>query len=366
MLRQTWNELKDFWVPTGLIKRKDEAELTLEFSNGVFWELKSADKPESLVGVGLDVVVITEAARVKREAWTENIRPALSSPHRGPRMAGSGLAIFNSTPRGRNWFYQLHLRGQQFLLDRDTGQSVPNPDYDADWQSWQHPTSDNPHINPAEIEAARRELPENVFRQEYLAEFLEESAGVFVNIGACATGSFEEPVPERQYAVGVDIAYQQDWTVITVIDVERRAVVHWERLQSPLWADQEPRIVWCAKTYNNAPILIDRTGVGETAPQLLRQALGYGHRVEGLFFTQDAKEALITQLQMAFQRRDISYPSDLEILREELLSYEYTYTKAGRFRYSAPEGQHDDAVISLALALEACKLGPYVVTDREY
>lgn len=366
MLRQTWNELKAFWVPTGLIARKDEAELTLEFRNGILWELKSADKPESLVGVGLDLMIMTEAARVKPVAWFENIRPTLSSPKRGPGMSGQGLAIFNSTPRGRNWFYKdLWLRGQRTVMDSE-GNEYPNPDYDPEWESWQFPTSSNPHINPAEVVAAQNELPAAVFQQEYLASFLEDAAGVFVNIGAQARGDWEAPQPGVQYAVGVDIAYQQDYTVITVMDVARQHVVHWERFQSPLWEEQAPRIERAAKEYNNAPILLDVTGIGFNSVELMRNRMPYGHRVEGYFFTQDSKEKLITQLQLAMQTKALTYPADLDVLRDEMLSYEYTYTKAGRFRYNAPPGQHDDAVVSLALALECTKLGPYEVFCGEY
>lgn len=362
MLRQTWAELKAFMVPTGLIKRKDEAELTLEFWNGVYWELKSAAKPEDLVGTGLDVLHMTEAARVREVAYTENIRPTLSSPLRGPKMRGQGLAIFNSTPKGRhNWYYKLHMRGQQYLPD-----GTPNPTYDPQYRSWQFPTASNPYINPEEVLAAQRELPANVYEQEYLASFLAESAGVFVNVEAQGQGDFQPAERGQEYAVGVDLAYLQDYTVITVLHVPTRHVVHWERFQSPLWEEQAPRILWAAREYNNAPILIDRTGVGQTAPEMLRKELGWGHRVEGYFFTQDSKEALVSQLQMAFQTKTITYPAELDVLRDELTAYEYTYTKGGRFRYSAPAGEHDDAVMSLALALEATKLGPYEVIDQAY
>jgi hypothetical protein len=367
MLRQTWNELRAFWMPTGLVARKDEAELILEFKNGVYWELKSADKPDSLVSAGLDVLHMTEAARIKKEAYTENIRPMLSSPMRGPKMRGQGLANFNSTPRGRNWFYKdLWLKGQRTIRDRGTGLHVPNPAYDPDWESWQFPTVSNPHINPDEVQTAKKELPLAVYLQEYEAQFLEDAAGVFANVGGAQRGEIEEPIPGRRYGCGVDVAYQQDYTVITIMDAERQHVVYWERLQEPLWPVQEAAICAAAKKYNAAPIAVDRTGVGETAPQFLQTALGWDHRVAGIFFTADEKDRLVTQLVLDFQREAISYPEELEVLTDELLSYEYTYTKSGRFRYSAPPGQHDDCVMSLALAREACNLGPYTVSDRAY
>jgi len=87
---------------------------------------------------------------MREEAWTEALRPALSDRR--------GRAIFISTPRGHNWFYDLWMRGQEG---------------NGEWKSWNFPTSANPHIDPAEIEQARLDLPDRVFRQEYLAEFVD-------------------------------------------------------------------------------------------------------------------------------------------------------------------------------------------------
>ena len=109
----------------------------MELKNGALIEVKSADNPEALVAVGLDLLIITEAALVKQEAWEISLRPRLSSPGR------LGMAIFNGTPKGKNWFYHLYLRGQ------DMNQ--------PDWKSWNKPTLDNPYIDPAEIEKAKTE-----------------------------------------------------------------------------------------------------------------------------------------------------------------------------------------------------------------
>lgn len=115
--------------------------------------VRSADNPDSLRGEGLDFVVMDECAFMAAEAWPEAIRPALSDRR--------GRALFISTPKGRNWLYDLWLRGMDAA--------------EQDWASWQLPTSANPFIDPAEIEAARQLLPDDIFRQEYLAEFLAES-----------------------------------------------------------------------------------------------------------------------------------------------------------------------------------------------
>ena len=155
-----WRPIRRMTSQAGCSIRK--ADRTVEFPNGGEIAVRSADNPDSLRGEGLDLVVIDECAFVQETAWVEALRPALSDRQ--------GRAIFISTPKGRNWFWRAFQRGQ-----------LGSPD----WASWQFPTSANPYIRPAEIEAARGGLPERVFRQEYLAEFLENEGAVFRNIAAC-------------------------------------------------------------------------------------------------------------------------------------------------------------------------------------
>ena len=126
-----------------------EVDKLLRFSSGGELQVKSADNPDSLRGSGLDGVALDEAAYIKEDAWTEALRPALADRR--------GWAIFLSTPNGRNWFWRLFERAATL----------------EDWARWQFPTWTNPHISPQEIEAARAELGEAVFRQEFGAEFLD-------------------------------------------------------------------------------------------------------------------------------------------------------------------------------------------------
>lgn len=130
-----------------------KAERLITFPGGGEIYVRSADNPNSLRGEGLDFVVLDECAFIHEDAWQEALRPALSD-HKG-------RAMFISTPKGQNWFYRLWLR-------------CADPTQE-EWRGWRLPTSDNPYIDPAEIEAARISLPERVFRQEYLAEFLAEA-----------------------------------------------------------------------------------------------------------------------------------------------------------------------------------------------
>lgn len=131
-----------------LIRKINEAELYIEFINSSRMELKGADKEDSLRGVGLHHVILEEFAYMKKTAYTEVIRPALSDK--------KGTAMFIGTPDGFNYFYDLYQHG----LNQENG-----------FKSWHFKSIDSPYLDPNEIEDARRELDPKTFKQEYEATF---------------------------------------------------------------------------------------------------------------------------------------------------------------------------------------------------
>lgn len=149
-----WSKLKAL-VPEPYIKKKNETDLSLILLNGSQIALRGSDNPDSLRGVGLDFAVLDEAAFQSRETWVEAVRPALSD-----RMGG---ALFISTPCGYNWFYDLYCAAKT----RD------------DWAAFQYTTLDGGNVPASEVEAARAELDERTFRQEYEASFESLSGRVY-------------------------------------------------------------------------------------------------------------------------------------------------------------------------------------------
>ena len=304
------------------IKDKSISELRLEFANSQVMEFKSADNPDTLRGEGLRRVVLDEAARIKREIYEEVVRPAVSDTH--------GRILFLSTPKGKNWFYEIYTRGQDPLQ--------------KEFQSWKFPTADNPAVAKADIEQAQQSLPIDVFSQEYLAEFLENQTGVFRNIGECLGAVREEPQEKEDYYAGLDLARLTDFTVLTILNSVGRQVF-FDRFNLLDWAIQKRRIIATVNNYR-ARLLLDSTGIGDPIFDDLRRA---GLQVEGYKFTQDSKKKLIELLMLAFEKRDIRI-LDEQVQRDELDIFEYTINPSGTVHYSAPEGYHDDCVISLALA----------------
>ena len=312
-------------LPSDAIAVNYRSTRRIELVNGSAIEFKSADRFDNLRGARVDFLVIDEAAMVDRDAWESTLRPTLSDTQ--------GRAMFISTPRGRNWFYELFARGQDLQY----------PDY----ESFTFPTSSNPYIKDEEIEEARRSSPSNVFSQEYLAEFMENSAGVFRGIHNCVKGALEEPQPGHVYVIGWDAAKYSDFSVITVVDIERKHVVAFQRFNGINYTLQLKRLEAVATKYNNARVVMDSTGQGDP---LLEQVRASGIYVEGVNFTNATKQQLIENLALQIEQKKVSFPEIKELINE-LSIYEYKITRARNFTFGAPSGYHDDCVISLALAV---------------
>lgn len=133
-----------------LSKKPNETDLSFQFKNGCELVLKGADNPDSLRGTGLDGLVVDEFASIRnaKSVWEEVLRPALTDK--------IGWCLFIGTPKGKNAFWELWMKGQR----KEDG-----------YESWRFKTSDNPFINRSEIKEAQQQLSQRYFRQEYEASF---------------------------------------------------------------------------------------------------------------------------------------------------------------------------------------------------
>lgn len=307
-------------VPGTQIKQADQMVL---LPGGGTVQVRSADDPQSLRGEGLDFVVMDECAFIQEAAWTEALRPALSDR--------PGRALFISTPKGRNWFWRAWSRGQEG---------------GTEWASWRFPTASNPFIAASEIEAARESLPERVFEQEYLAEFVDDAGGVFRRVMEAATATAVEPDPAGSYVMGVDWGKQNDYTVLVVLDTVAGAMVAFDRMNRIDYAIQTERLRVLAERWNVSNIVAERNSMGEP---LIEQLSRDGLPVTSFQTTAQSKAQAIDALALAFERSEIRILPE-PVLVGELQAYEMQRLPSGMMRYSAPDGMHDDTVMALALA----------------
>lgn len=324
MLAQYWRETAAALFP--ILDKTNVQEKRLQLIGGGSIDMWSLDEPNAARGRKYAHIAIDEAAMVARleEAWQEVLRPTLAD--------FEGTADFYSTPKGRNFFWQLWQRGQ-------------DPEQ-TDWASWQMPTSANPYIKASEIEAARLELPERVFSQEFLAQFLEDGGSVFRRIMEAATA-----LPVTPYAgtfcAGLDWAKDNDFTVMTVIDSTTGRMVDFDRFNQVDWSVQRGRVKAMADKWKVQTILAEGNSIGGPNIEALRKVDGLP--VREFTTTNKSKAEIVEALVLAFERGDIGIFDD-PVLVGELQAFEASRLPSGMTRYAAPEGSHDDAVISLALA----------------
>lgn len=307
--------------------KENEKRLVLRNLAGGLSELraKSADNPTSLLGEGLDWCIVDEAARLKPMIWEGHITQRLIDKR--------GWALLISTPRGKGWFYEAFRRGQGD---------------DPDYESWNAPSWQNPHLDRALIEAERSRLPQRVFAQEFGGQFVEGAGSVFRNVRECATGSFQEPVKGEVYHAGLDLAKVEDFSVLVVMN-RAREVVFADRFHRVDWSVQVGRIKTALDRFNHARVLVDSTGAGEPVLEAMRKA---GVHADAYTFTARSKAALVDNLALMLEQRDITLPS-ADLWPEgvdELESFEYSISESGNTKTSAPAGMHDDIVVALALA----------------
>ncbi|HMP78655.1 MAG TPA: terminase family protein [Pirellulaceae bacterium] len=285
----------------------------------------SADNPESILGLGFKGIVVDEAARIPADVWHYTIRPTLAQT--------MGWATLISTPNGRGWFYDLHTRGKD-----------PT---ETEYASFHFASNTNPYFPAEEWDEARRTMPADVFRQEYEAEFLEDSAGVFHNVDAClmpAPGTRTDDV-----AIGCDLAKHTDHTVLIAMDRKTGQCLDMDRFNHLNWPIQKERIVNFYRKFNGL-LVMDATGIGDPVYDDLRHVIP---RIEPVKLTNLSKAQLIQRLIVAIEQREIGWPVAWSVVTDELKRYEYEITPNGSITYNAPCGYHDDCVIALALSNSA-------------
>ena len=292
----------------------NKSDLTIHFPNSGTVEFFTGERLDNLRGRKFHLVVIDEASFIPdlEDGWLNSIRPTLTDYQ--------GRALFLSTPRGKNYFYSLYMKGGQ-----------------KDWDSFKFTTYDNPYILTSEINDAKAQLPNAVFEQEYMANPMENAANPFgsEHINKCVKFiSTNEPM-----YYGIDLAKSFDWTVIIGLD-SNGDVCHYERFQKD-WLQTKETIKNIRK---HKHIFIDSTGVGDAIVEDLQK---YFNDMTGFKYTATSKQQLMESLASSIHKAEIGFP--IGAIKDELEIFEYLFTSTG-VRYSAPSGFHDDCVNALALA----------------
>ena len=315
------------------------SDRSVDFPGGGRLGIYTADNDIALRGEAFDLVIVDEAARVTESTYTDVLLPTLADR--------DGRLWLISTPRGRNWFWR------QFIVGQDPANTIT--------RSYTAPSSDNPlQTIKRAAELARGMVSDHTYRQEWLAEFVEDGGGVFRGVLQCVRDHATEPEPGKQYVMGVDWGRTNDATVFTVMCVEDAQVVCIESMQDTAYALQLDRLKRLHTRWQPYAILAEANSMGGPLVEALQRL---ELPVRSFVTTAITKPPLIDALALAIERGDIGLTNNTTLINE-LRAYESERLPSGAIRYSAPGGMHDDHVISIALAWRAVgRGGPMVLFE---
>lgn len=305
--------------------------------NGSKLFIRSATNPDSIVAKGYSLIIIDEAALISKEVFEKQILPTA--------RRNNCKIVLISTPRGKNWFHRLYLRGQDPA--------------DKAYVSFKQPWWKRPNY-PKLLQDLMKDLPEHIRKQEFEAEFLNDSGGTFTNLSIIFGGSaiefesqqqewkhpeLDKYIQKSSFVVAVDLAKMVDYTVITAFDMNTKEMVWYKRMNKKSYKLVLNDIHKIAETLNYADIIYDGTGVGSSFGDFLSQDFN----CHSFVFTNQSKNELVNKLIIATEYGGVKMPN-ITTCRHEFEIFEFSVTRTGKMSYNAPDGSHDDCVMSIALA----------------
>jgi PBSX family phage terminase large subunit len=324
--KKVYSKILTAILPTGVVKEHNKSDMTITLINGSVMLFTGCEKYDNLRGESIDYMILDEFSFMRTEAFTEALRPML--------LVRGKKCIIISTPKGRkNHFYHLAQLGQS--------------DDQLNYSYHQGSYKDNPYYDNEEIEDARLTLPDYIFRQEYLGEFIDNGAEIFVNLDKVfSLTSYSKP-SDKNYA-GLDIGRQNDYTVLSIFNKSGQMIYQYRDRQKS-WETIVGNVANDLKRFN-ASCLVEVNGIGDVVFEMLQKKY---RGVEAWITTNQSKQQIIELMAVDFQNLTIQLPNQNinSVLYDELTSLEFEYNvKTRTIKYHAPQGLHDDTVMSTALA----------------
>jgi len=313
-----WKMIIDL-IPTELITKKNESELSIKLVNKSEIDLKGADNEDNLRGVGVKFAVLDEFAMMKPTVWGEVVRPMV--------VDTKGRALFIGTPKGHNALFDMYERGRK---------------HEYGFRSWIFQTKDNPYIQPQEILDAKNEMPDSMFKQEFECSFLADEERVLITAKSIEDlkGVIHNRLDTRRI-VACDPSLGGDECVIQAIentDIIDELILHTDNTM-----EIAGEIVIMMKRHDIYSSCVDGIGIGVGICDRLRE-LGIDNTPIISSESSSDKDAfsnlrsemwwyVMTQI----LRKEVSYPEDPE-LRRELSAVKYAPPKSsGKVRLEPKE-----------------------------
>ena len=312
---------------SGIIVSANKASYEIKLINGSTIYFRSAERADNIRGLAVDYLLVDESQDIKTSDFQKSILPTITA--RGKKC------ILGGTPKKKNFFHDYYQMGKSPEFPNHTSYSFPS------WES--------PYVSEEFIEEQRKSLPENVFKQEFEAVFLEDDGQVFKGLGNVL---INDAWPQRTQGMntyaGLDIGTREDYSVLTIVDEMGRVLFIW-RDRHIQYSEIVDKVVQLCKQYNVRELIVESNGPGDVMFETIKKQYS---RAEPLFQTNDTKSNIIRRLMTDIEDIALELPSVklFAPLGDEMEIFEYEILPSGKIRYSAPNGFHDDTIMSLAMA----------------
>lgn len=337
--RNIFREIINATYESGVIKKKNETLLEIEFINGSRIFFRSAEMGDALRGYHVNGILIIDEFSYMQDSVAQLVLPW--------RQVAKAPMLVVSTPRLKTGlFFKYYTLGKE---------GEPNF-ITIDWNDFD--TSEL--LTPEQIETYRKILPSNQFRSEILGQFLDNDGMVFTNINAC----IGNPDTANKLYVGIDYGSGQgeDYTSISMFN-ENGEMVFIDYFNDLGTFAQIERLIIDLLKYEKQIVSIqtENNSIGEPLTDLLKKTLKDGkhndlaNRIVKFTTTNDSKARLVSQVQVGLERKEIKLLNDSNLIGQ-MSAYEAAYNfKTGKVSYNGAQGIHDDNVMSMMLAFDAYK-----------
>lgn len=313
---QFFLDIQEF-IPKQIITECNKASLSIKLSTGGSIKFFSGEAANTIRGRKFHRIIIDEAAFISdlENMWTQVMMPTLATTN--------GDALFVSTPNGLDYFNALFLKGKY---------------KEGNYESFHYPSHTSPFVEPDFLEKIRKDVTEDTYRQEYLAEPMATSGNPF-GIDHIKKNIITELSTNETLVYAIDVAKFHDYNVIIGLD-ENGAMTYFDRYHGE-WSLTKEKI----KALPSSVLkVMDATGPGDPVFEELSYTVTNMH---GFKFSGGSKPQLMKELIVDVQAGRLKYN---DTTAEEMMAFEYFLTSTGHPKYQAKSGYHDDCIMSLAMA----------------
>ncbi len=331
-VRKVFDDIVNAIEGTPILVSSNKSNYEMELINGSKLIFRSGEKPDAIRGYTFTHMIVDESAFIKDEIWNTVLKPTI--------LVKGKKCLFISTPKGKNWLYELHQRG----IDPDQTKYI----------SLQGTSYDNPYIDHDELDEARKTIPEDIFEQEIMGKYVDSGGEVFTDIDRyCVIPMWGNKVQGKKYYAGLDVGRQHDYSVLTIMDDDQNVVFIYRDNNKP-WDVILDNVVKHLKRFN-ATCMIETNGIGDP---LMDQLSKKYKDVHPFVTTNTSKQQIIEDLIYQTNTDNIKLPTQdlFPPLYNELKTFSYSYSPSSRkVVYKGIGNTHDDCIMSLAISLNSLR-----------